>query len=102
METVTVLQLLGQLALQQEDECRIDGLAGDIFARHPFAETFGAIVKGHTDNDVVRLRARMGGVPDRLLERNPDLPRRDRLDAHRRTSLRGLMEMLYEVRLMLE
>src|SRR5262249_28875950 len=82
METRAFLQLHRQLALLEERQGRLDGFAGHVVARDPFAEAFSPVIEDHAHNEVVGLGARMGSVLDGLLERNPDLPSGDFLDTH--------------------
>ncbi len=82
LEAGAILNLGGEVALLEQRESRVDGFAGDILARHAFAEADRAVVERGADDDVVGLGARMRSVLDRLLERNPHLPGNDFLDAH--------------------
>ena len=63
-------QLAGQVARLQQVNGEVDGLAGDVFARHAFAEALGAVVQDAADDDVVGRVARVRGVADRLPQRN--------------------------------
>jgi hypothetical protein len=81
-EVGAVAELGGQLALLEQLQRQLDRLAGDVLARHPLAEALGAVVEDAADDDVVGLGARVRGVPDRLLQRDPHLPGSQLSHAH--------------------
>src|SRR5947209_7973978 len=82
LEGGTVFELSRDVALREESERGFNSLAGDIFARHSFAEALDAVVQGDTDDDIIGFGPRVGSVLDQLLERNAILPGGEFLEAH--------------------
>src|SRR5262249_13630043 len=61
---------------------RVDCLTGDILARHAFAEALDPAVEPATNDDVVRVGARVRSVTNRLPQRNAHMKGSDFDNAH--------------------
>ena len=75
-----------QVALAEQVEGEVGGLAGDVVARDALAVADRAVGQGAADDEVVGLGAGVGGVGDLAPHRDADVPGLQFDDAHQATS----------------
>src|SRR5205085_83665 len=76
-------------ALAEQGQGRVDGLAGDVVARHALAVALGAVLEHAADQDVVGLGAAVRGVPHRPAQRDAYVVGGQLGDSHRGPPRRG-------------
>jgi hypothetical protein len=60
----------------EQSQGGVDGLAGDVIARHAFAPTFRLVLQDAAHQQIVGVRPAVRGVADRLSQGNTYVKRR--------------------------